>query len=153
MPRFDKKEKRRKNKEGTPSSSIRRYLSVLILSSAENITHQGTIRQGHFLICWFWAHQLFRHCRYCRKNWRKPSFSSLIINAQNLNFPLPYWYKQRGLRLLFSGVYLTGATGVVTKLHVMGEGLHTKCLQGIQKESVQVLACVLRSTQEDKEDG
>lgn len=39
-PRSNKKEQRVKNKDGTPSSSLRSYLSVLILSSAESITHQ-----------------------------------------------------------------------------------------------------------------
>lgn len=120
-PRSDKKEQRGKNKDGTPSSSLRSYLSVLILSSAESVTHQWTVKTGSFFICCF---ELISQCHHSRNHYDTSLFfPPLIINAPNLNFLVLYRYKGRGLYLLFSGVYIIEQLQQLPSKHLLSEGL------------------------------
>lgn len=111
------KRQEKKNKKGTPSSSIRSYLSGHSVSSSRGLQSSMNNKTGSLFICWFWAYQLFSQCHYSRKHYDTSLFFFLliIIDAQNLDFRLSYRHKQRGLYLLFSGAYLIGTAAAATK--------------------------------------
>lgn len=110
------KDKKRKNKEWNPSSTIRSHLSGRIISSSRRIYLSMNNKTESFFICWFWVYQLFSQCHYSRKHYdTSPPLPRLIIDAQNLNFHPSYRLKQRGLYLLFSGVCLNGTAAAATK--------------------------------------
>lgn len=122
-PRSNKKEQRGKNKDGIPSSSLRSYLSVLILSSADSVTHQWTVKTGSFVICCF---ELISQCHHPRNHYDTTLFfPPLTINAPNLNFPLLYRHKGRGIYLLFSGVYIIEQLQQLPSKHSLSEGLRS----------------------------
>lgn len=63
------KDKKRKNKEWNPSSTIRSHLSGRIISSSRRIYLSMNNKTESFFICWFWVYQLFSQCHYSRKHY------------------------------------------------------------------------------------
>lgn len=154
LPSSDKKKREEKIRR-EPLHLLSEGIYLPFSCPQAEVTHQWTIRQGHssyagFELISYSVNEIILESI----NDRSLFFFLLIIDAQNLNFHLPYRHKQRGLYLLFSGVYLIGTASAATKERAKRrKSFALSAFREFRNKSVQVLACTLLRTEEGKEDG